>query len=380
MRMGIMKTKGVIEQAISDLCHNNVNFPKTLVMADLGCSLGPNTLLVGSMVINAVAKTSLEMGLKSPEVQINLNDLPTNDFNTIFVALQELQENITNEKMRDVHHQPVCYFSGVPGSFFGRLFPMKSLNFVHSSYSLQWLSQVRLRFSFGATICIYINVKCQFKQLPDLEEMNKGSIYLSNTTPESVSRAYFEQFQKDFLHFLRCRSEEVMAGGRMVLTLAGRTTDDPRGEESYYLWRPFAMALQDMVDEGLVEEEKFDSFNLPQYTASPTEIMNLVKMEGSFTIDHLEIFDVNWEAWKRKKNDNDNDNDAIELKETRDDGVGYGVAKAIRAGIEPLVANHFGEAILDDVFKRYGKILTDRRSNKENQALVSITVSLSRKM
>ncbi|KAJ0683489.1 putative methyltransferase [Helianthus annuus] len=86
-----------------------------------------------------------------------------------------------------------------------------------------------------------------FKQLPDLEEINKGNIYLSSTTPESVSRAYFEQFQKDFLGFLRCRSEEVMAGGRMVLTLAGRTTDDPRGEESYYLWRPFAMALKDMV-------------------------------------------------------------------------------------------------------------------------------------
>ncbi|MFS8034139.1 putative salicylate carboxymethyltransferase [Helianthus anomalus] len=90
-----------------------------------------------------------------------------------------------------------------------------------------------------------------------------------------------------------------------------------------------------------------------QYTASPTEIMNLVKTEGSFTIDHLEIFD------NRKK---------------------HGVAKAIRAGIEPLVANHFGEAILDDVFMRYGQILTERESKKENQALVSITVSLTRKM
>ncbi|KAK1439164.1 hypothetical protein QVD17_04979 [Tagetes erecta] len=271
-------------------------------MADLGCSLGPNTLLVGSMVLDAVAKTSLEMGFKSPEVQINLNDLPTNDFNTIFIALQDLQ-------------------------------------------------------------------------MPELEEINKGNIYLSSTSPESVSRAYFEQFQKDFLRFLRCRSEEVMAGGRMVLTVAGRTTDDPRDEESNRLWRPFTMALQDMVYEGLVEEEKLDSFNLPQFTASPTEIMNLVKMEGSFAIDHLEIFDVNWDAWKRKKNEK-----LSQLKESTEDdgGVGHGVAKAIRAGIESLVANHFGEAILDDVFKRYGQIITDRRS--ESHELVSITVSLTRKM
>ena len=35
-----------------------------------------------------------------------------------------------------------CLFSGTPGSFYGRLFPSNSLHFVHSSYSLQWLSQV----------------------------------------------------------------------------------------------------------------------------------------------------------------------------------------------------------------------------------------------
>ncbi|KAI3813560.1 hypothetical protein L1987_18286 [Smallanthus sonchifolius] len=266
-------------------------------MADLRCSSGPNTLLVGSMVINAVAKISLEMGLKSPEVQINLNDLPANDFNTIFIALQELQGNSNNEKLKDLHHQPACYFTGVPGTYFGRLFPMKTLNFVHSSYSLHWLSQ-------------------------------------------------------------------MMAGGRMVLTFAGRTIDDPRGEQSNHLWGPFAMALQDMVLEGLVEEEKFDSFNLPHYTASRTEIINLVNMEGSFTINNLEIFYVNWEAWKRQN----------------DHSVGHGVAKAMRAVIEPLVANHFGEAIVDDVFMRYGKILTDRKSNKEYEAVVSITVSLTRKM
>nr|XP_043638657.1 S-adenosyl-L-methionine:benzoic acid/salicylic acid carboxyl methyltransferase 3-like [Erigeron canadensis] len=315
-RMGIMKTRRIIEEAISNLCKSNIiKYPKTLVMADLGCSLGPNTLLVGSMVIDEVAKTSQEMGLNPPEVQINLNDLPTNDFNTIFCALHEREKKLNTEKITDVHYSPPsCYFTGVPGSYFGRLFPAESLNFVHSSYSLHWLSQ-----------------------LPKLREINKGNVYLASTTPESVSKAYYEQFQADFLQFLRCRSEEMMVGGRMVLTFAGRTTEDPRGEESYYyLWRPLAMALQEMVSEGLVDEVKLDSFNLPWFTASPTEIMKLVEIEGSFTIDHIEIFDVNWEAWKTKKYDNDNDNDAS----TDDNGVGHAVAKSVRAGIETLVANH----------------------------------------
>ncbi|XP_071704349.1 S-adenosyl-L-methionine:benzoic acid/salicylic acid carboxyl methyltransferase 3-like [Rutidosis leptorrhynchoides] len=278
------------------------------------------------MVINAVAKTSLELGRKSPEVQINFNDLPTNDFNTIFSMLHEFPENSTAEQIKEVNHLPPCYFSGVPGSFFNRLFPSKSLNFVHSSYGLQWLSQ-----------------------LPELEEINKGNIYLSSTTPESV-----------------------MPRGRMVLTLAGRTTEDARGEESYYLWRPLAMALQEMVLEGLVDEEKLDTFNLPLYTASPTEIMNLVEIEGSFKIDHLEIFDVNWEAWKTKKPEYD----VLKRKETEDQSVGDAVVKSIRAGVESLVANHFGEGIIDDVFMRYARNFTDRYPKMENEVLVSITVSL----
>ncbi|KAL8200429.1 hypothetical protein R6Q57_011768 [Mikania cordata] len=167
----------------------------------------------------------------------------------------------------------------------------------------------------------------------------------------------------------------MMGGGRMVLTLAGRTTDDPRGEESYHLWRPLAMALQDMVFEGLVEEEKFDSFNIPVYTASPTEIMNLVKTEGSFILDHLEIFDVNWEAWKKEENDHDA-SEPIQLNDNH--GFGHDVSKAVKAGIEPLVANYFGEAMLDDVFKSYGQIII-ARSSKETQKLVSITISLTRK-
>ncbi|GJR91232.1 salicylate carboxymethyltransferase-like protein [Tanacetum coccineum] len=350
--MGVMKTKGVIEQAISELCGSNGNFLKTLVMADLGCSSGPNTLLVGSMVIDAVAKTSLELGLKSPEVQINLNDLPTNDFNTIFSALQELQENKTIEETIDEHHRPMCYVTGVPGSFYRRLFPANTLHFVHSSFSLHWLSQ-----------------------LPELEEINKGHMYLSSTTPESVRKAYYEQFQKDFLAFLMCRAEEMMDGGRMVLTIPGRTTDDACGGENYQLWRPLGMALQEMVFEGLVDEAKLDSFNLPQYTASPAEIMNLVESEGSFTLDHLESFEVNWEAWKKKSHDND----SSQLKDTECHVIAQVTAKAVKAVAESLVSNHFGEAIVDDIFMRYEKFLMERMSTEKKEAVVSITISLTKK-
>ncbi|KAK4738396.1 hypothetical protein R3W88_002093 [Solanum pinnatisectum] len=119
----------------------------------------------------------------------------------------------------------ICIAELVAGSFYTRLFPSKRLHFVHSSYSLHWLSKV-----------------------PDGIENNKGIIYASSTSPSSY------------------RSEELVKGGRMVLTMPGR-------ENEHHL------------SNGLIEEEKVNSFNVPLYCPSPAEIKYIVEKEGSFTID-----------------------------------------------------------------------------------------------
>ncbi|KAJ6732859.1 hypothetical protein OIU74_004748, partial [Salix koriyanagi] len=41
--------------------------------------------------------------------------------------------------------------------------------------------------------------------------------HISASSPPLVSQAYYAQFQEDFSLFLRSRSEELTAGGRMVL-------------------------------------------------------------------------------------------------------------------------------------------------------------------
>ena len=78
---------------------------------------------------------------------------------------------------------------------------------------------------------------------------NKGKIYLSKTSPKSVHKVYALQFQSDFLVFLRSRSEEVVPGGRMVLSLLGRSSLDPTTEESCYQWELLAQALMSMANE-----------------------------------------------------------------------------------------------------------------------------------
>ena len=118
--------------------------------------------------------------------------------------------------------------------------------------------------------------------------------------------------------------------------------------------------------QGLIEEEKQNSFNIPQYTPSPGEVKSEVLKEGSFTIDRLEVTEVNWNPYQNE----------FDLSDAFKDG-GYNVAKCIRAVAEPLLASHFGEAIIDEVFRRYREIIADRMS-KEKTEFVNLTISLIR--
>nr|AIY26015.1 SAMT [Jasminum sambac] len=328
----ISMTKEVREEAITSMYCNM--FPATTIcVAELGCSSGPNALLVATEVMRTVEKIRRKLGRQSsPEFQIYLNDLPGNDFNSIFQSLprvvQELKEEIGP-----------CFFAGVPASFYGRLFPTMSMHFVHSSYSLMWSSQVP----------------------KGVGNLNKENIYMASTSPPSVIQAYYEQFQKDFSIFLRCRSEELVDGGRMVLTFLGRASDDPTSKEGGHIWHLLAIALEQMVSEGLIAKEKLYSFNIPQYIPSPLEVKKEVEKEGSYTINRLGASEINWAACGENNNEG-----------------GYSVAKCMRSVVEPLLIGHFGEAVMDILFRKYGEVLNDRMS-KEETKFVNVTISVTRR-
>uniref|UniRef100_A0A7N2LXJ2 Uncharacterized protein n=1 Tax=Quercus lobata TaxID=97700 RepID=A0A7N2LXJ2_QUELO len=121
-------TKPIAEEAIANLYCNTL--PRSIAIADLGCSSGPNTLFVVSELIKEVDKLRQNLGHDSPEYQVFLNDLPGNDFNTIFKSLPSFQKEMSYQLGPGAGP---CLFSGTPGSFYGRLFPSNCLHFVHSS-------------------------------------------------------------------------------------------------------------------------------------------------------------------------------------------------------------------------------------------------------
>jgi jasmonate O-methyltransferase len=120
-----------------------------MVVVDLGCSSGPNALVIVSEVMSKVRAIAREESAAPPHcracvgVQFFLNDLHSNDFNLVFRSLEQLQELSTEEEAAGVVATPY-YVAGLPGSFYKRLLPCGSVHLFHSSYCLMWLSKVRM--------------------------------------------------------------------------------------------------------------------------------------------------------------------------------------------------------------------------------------------
>ncbi|KAK6933045.1 SAM dependent carboxyl methyltransferase [Dillenia turbinata] len=307
-------TKPLLENTIRGLVLKNFRSYDLLNVADLGCAIGPNTISVIFTVVDTVKKTCQEINCSTPELQIYLNDLVGNDFNSLFNDLSRIP--LHDEDMS-------CFVMGAPGSFHGRLFPRNSLHLVHSSYSVHWLSQ---------------------------------------TSPPIVSKAYLSQFQNDFTLFLSCRSEEMIPESCAVLILHGRESANPFSGKGVGPWEQLAQAISELVSEGLIEEEKLDTFNVPYYVSSKEEIIDIVEREGSFAIELIETFTIN----DSKEQDED-------IKSN-----GQKTAKNIRSFTEPMISNHFGNAIMDKLYDKLSCILIEFMAKQSTQT-TSIKVVLRRK-
>jgi hypothetical protein len=87
-----------------------------------------------------------------------------------------------------------------------------------------------------------------------------------------------------------------------------------------------------------------DRFNLPFYAPTAEEVRDVIETEGSFNIQRLETFDVDWDS-----NMDDSNKSFGSDKPTR----GKYVAMSIRVVAEPILASCFGEEIMDGLFDMF---------------------------
>ncbi|KAJ0051776.1 hypothetical protein Pint_01835 [Pistacia integerrima] len=224
----ILKAKPLIQESIYEMCSNNV-FSECFRFADLGYSSGPNTYLPTWEVIEALDLTCRGFNHKPPMLQVFLNDLPGNDFNSAFKSLPSFYERLEKEK-GDEFGQHNCLIAAL----------------------LQFLDRFMKGYFHPIPFTLYfpLTLSTGFqKYVPEglVSEsgipMNKQNFYIGKTSPSNVRKAYLDQFEKDFTLFLKLRSEELKSGGRMVLTVMG---DD---KHSPHVWDLLGNVANDMVSE-----------------------------------------------------------------------------------------------------------------------------------
>ena len=109
-----------------------------------------------------------------------------------------------------------------------------------------------------------------------------------------------------------------------------------------------------------------DKFNMPYYATTAEEVRHVIKTEGSFDIQRLEIVKVDWDANMNKN-----------LRSGKHNGGTY-VAMTIRVVSESILASHFGEEIMDNLFQRFA-IKMDEYLVTEKGEYANIVVSMKRK-
>ncbi|KAL5831800.1 hypothetical protein ACOSQ4_017154 [Xanthoceras sorbifolium] len=121
--------------------------------------------------------------------------------------------------------------------------------------------------------------------------------------------------------------------------------------------------------QGLVEAAKVDSFDIPCYHPCEEEVRDIVEKEGSFNLNKLEIFEVNWDP------SDDPSNKEFVFNKYRS---GKNVANCVRAATEPLLlACHFGKSIIDTLFNRYANHVA-RHLAVEKTKFIEIVVSMTK--
>uniref|UniRef100_A0ACD5ZID9 Uncharacterized protein n=1 Tax=Avena sativa TaxID=4498 RepID=A0ACD5ZID9_AVESA len=197
--------------------------------------------------------------------------------------------------------------------------------------------------------------------------LNMENIYIANTTPRFVVKLYQDQFASDLLLFLKLRYEELVFGGQMVLTFLGRKNEDVYNGDLNHLCGLLAQAVLYLVDEGLIRKEKLTSFNLPIYGPSVHEVREVVNQTKLYEISDIKLFQSNWDPYDDTEGDDVHDNIHS----------GMNVAQSMRAVMEPLFTSHFGDSVIDRLFKKYAQNVAEHLK-RENTKYSVIALRLKK--
>ncbi|XP_057832428.2 indole-3-acetate O-methyltransferase 1-like [Cryptomeria japonica] len=223
----VRAVKPILERSINEEMRLKLSEGGIFKIADFGCATGWNTLLVADTIVRAVQRTFGEG--EEPEFEVYFVDLPSNDFNSLLRMMPPTPQTCADAE-NDGDDNPVA-----TRSYFAAAVP------------------------------------------ESVQQTNSPHVYVSSDCEEAVGVAYLQQFDTDFTSFLNARAEETVDGGCVFISLVGRNGGTHIMEERGALGDincHFECAFQELVNEGFIEKEKWESFNLPCFGPNPEDMIN----------------------------------------------------------------------------------------------------------
>ncbi|KAL1192364.1 Paraxanthine methyltransferase 1 [Cardamine amara subsp. amara] len=228
-------------------------------VADFGCASGPNTFVAVQNIIEAVEDKYRRETRQNPadniEFQVLFNDFANNDFNTLFQALPPGRQ---------------YYSAGVPGSFFEHVLPKKSFHIGIINYAFHFTSKIP-------------------KGITDRDSPLWNKDMHCTGFNQVVKKAYLDQYSIDTKKLLDARAEELVPGGLMLIFGSCLRDGVNMSETSKGIVMDFiGDSLNDLAQQGFIEQDKVDSFSTPFYFAEECEIRQIIEENGKFTIEAFE--------------------------------------------------------------------------------------------
>lgn len=251
-----------IEKALAGMALPPETQPFTVL--DLGSSEGRNALIAMSRIVELVRQRR-----PSQLIQTIYSDLPSNNFNRLFLNLHEAQ---TSGRI-----PANVYASATAGSFYEPLMPPRSIHFAMCFNALLWLD---------ALPAVPVPDAVVYRR-PDPPRPDR-------TMPAATIDAFTRQAEQDLVRFLQARAGELVPGGKLLIVSPG---DDDRGCTSDGLYDVLNDACRDLVAAGRLERARYEGFVMPIYFRTTSETLAPLQrddspLKGAFTIERAESLEV----------------------------------------------------------------------------------------
>ncbi|CAN6843279.1 unnamed protein product [Brassica oleracea] len=203
----------------------------------------------------STAKETGQNPAENIEFQVLFNDFTTNDFNTLFQSLPAGRR---------------YYSAGVPGSFFESVLPKESFHIGVINYAFHFTSKIP-------------------KGITDRDSPSWNRDMHCTGFNKAVKKAYLDHYSADTKILLDARADELVPGGLMLL-FGSCLRDGVKMSETSKGIVLYAVgaSLNDLAQQGVIEQDKVDSFSTPLYFAEENELKQIIEENGRFTIEAFE--------------------------------------------------------------------------------------------